>query len=297
MTTKYQKSRLWCFTNFNLDFDYEKLIKDCKVKYIKFGRESCPTTGRTHHQGMLWLKTQSGSNKNIGKMLGGAHVEMCRGSWTANDKYVSKDDDVMEFGEPPEQGERGDIKENVGKILAGDCTAEEVCIADPVHYHQYGRTLHKAEDIALRKKFRTEMTTCEWIHGPTGVGKSHKAFKDFNPETHYVWKNEKEWQDGYTGQEIVIINELRGDTIRFGKLLQLIDKWPFYLERRGREPVPFIAKHIIITSALPPDEIYVNLAEDDKLEQLYRRIVITHVTEKCPQRALLRSAQGVILSP
>lgn len=182
-------------------------------------------------------------------------------------------------------------------IMSGDIGAEDFVDLDPVHYHQYGRTLHKAEDIALRKKYRKEMTTAEWLWGPTGTGKSHRAFKDFDPETHYVWKNEKEWQDGYTGQEIVIINELRGDTLRFGKLLQLIDKWPFYLERRGREPVPFIAKHIIITSALPPEEIFVNLAEDDRLEQLYRRIVVTHVSERCSQRELLRSAQGVILGP
>ncbi len=192
----YEKSRLWCFTNFRLDFDYAKLIEACKVKYIKFGWENCPKTGKTHHQGMLWLKTQSGSVKNMMQMMGGAHVEMCRGSWAANDKYCTKDKNVVEYGEAPEQGARGDIKENIDAIMKGEKTAEDFCLSDPSHYHQYGRTLHKAEDIALRKKFRTEMTTCEWIHGPTGVGKSHKAFKDFDPETHYVWKNEKEWQDG-----------------------------------------------------------------------------------------------------
>ncbi len=151
---------------------------------------------------------------------------------------------------------------------------------DPVHYHQYGRTLQKAEDIQLRKRFRTEMTTCEWIYGPTACGKSHEAFEGFNPETCYVWKKETMWQDGYTGQETVIINELRGDSIKFGKLLELVDKWPYTLERRGREPVPFLAKHIVITSALPPAEIFVNLAEDDRLEQLYRRIIVTYKSEK-----------------
>ncbi len=294
----YKKSRLWCFTNYRLDFDYEKLIKACKVKYLLYGKESCPKTGRIHHQGYLWLKTQCGSIKTMANMFDkGTHVEMCHGSWDENCKYCVKDDNVSEFGEAPKQGARGDIKKNIEMIMSGDMGAEDFVDLDPVHYHMYGRTLHKAEDIALRKKFRKEMTTCEWLWGPTGTGKSHRAFKDFDPETHYVWKNEKEWQDGYTGQEIVIINELRGDTLRFGKLLQLIDKWPYYLERRRREPVPFIAKHIIITSALPPEEIFVNLAEDDRLDQLYRRIVVTHVSERCAQRALLRSDQGVILGP
>ena len=62
-------------------------------------------------------------------------------------------------------------------------------MTNPEAYHQYGpRTLTKVEDIALRSKFRTEMTTCEWLSGPTGVGKSHRAFQGFTPDTHYVWK-------------------------------------------------------------------------------------------------------------
>lgn len=287
--TKYKKSRLWCFTNYRLDFDYEKLIKACKVKYIKYGIKKCPTTDRIHHQGMLWLKTQSGSKKNLGKMLGGAHVEMCEGSWDDNDKYVGKDGEVRFHGEAPSQGDRGDIKDNIDNIMAGKLTAEELCITDPEHYHQYGRTLHKAEDIALRRKFRTEMTTCEWLWGPTGVGKSHKAFEDFDPETCYVWKKDMLWQDGYTGQETVIINEYRGE-MRLGKLLELVDKWPYYLERRCREPVPFIAKHVIITSSMPPGDVYSNLDAEDKLEQLYRRIVVTkleaseqEIAQKCSE--------------
>ena len=48
--------------------------------------------------------------------------------------------------------------------------ADEIVCEDPEQYHQYGRTLHKLEDIALRKKHRTWMTTCDWLWGPTGVG-------------------------------------------------------------------------------------------------------------------------------
>ncbi len=279
---KYMKSRLWCFTNYTLDFDYENLIKACKVKYIKYGVEKCPKTDRVHHQGMLWLKTQSGSKKNIAAMLGKCHVEMCKGNWDDNDNYCSKDENVYDYGRKPDQGERGDIKDKVDAILAGKTTAEDFCVTDPEFYHQYGRTLHKAEDITLRKKFRTEMTTCEWLHGPTGTGKSHKAFENFDPETCYVWKKDMQWQDGYIGQETVIINEYRGE-LRLGKLLELVDKWPYYLERRGREPVPFLAKHVIITSSMSPGDVYSNLDAEDKLEQLYRRIVVTEIAQKCSE--------------
>ncbi len=95
------KSRLWCFTNFRLDFNYEKLIEAGKVKYVKYGVETCPSTGRVHHQGMVWLKGQCGSFKNMGNMLAGSHVEPCKGSWDENDDYISKDGETHEYGVAP----------------------------------------------------------------------------------------------------------------------------------------------------------------------------------------------------
>lgn len=127
----------------------------------------------------------------------------------------------------------------------------------------------------MRRKFRTEMTTCDWLYGPTGTGKSHAAFKDFTPDTHYVWKSDNGWQDGYAQQPTVIINDFRGE-IPYNELLQMVDKWPYYVKRRGREPMPFTSKHIIITSSLPPDAIYHRRLEEDSLEQLNRRINLVY---------------------
>ena len=67
------------------------------------------------------------------------------------------------------------------------------------------------------------MTQGTYIHGPSGVGKSHMAFQGFTPETHYVKCLEDEWWDGYTGQPIVIINEFRGQ-IKLSELFDLVDK-------------------------------------------------------------------------
>ena len=126
--------------------------------------------------------------------------------------------------------------------------------------------------MLLRKRFRTEMTQGIWYHGPTAVGKSHKAFEGFDPQTHYVWKlNEKSgWQDGYAGQETVIINDFRGE-IPYNEMLQLVDKWPHSVPRRGREPAPFLAKTVIVTSSLSPAQVYHRRAEEDSLNQLLRR--------------------------
>lgn len=152
-------------------------------------------------------------------------------------------------------------------------SVDQIAEEYPMLFHQYGRTLSKLEDIALRKRSRQWMTQGIWYWGPTGVGKSHQAFKDFDPSTHYVWKNDKGWQDGYTGQETVIINDFRGE-LPYNELLQLVDKWPHTLSRRGREPVPFLAKTVIITSSLPPEDCYRRRAAEDSIEQLNRRFIV-----------------------
>lgn len=270
------KSRLWCFTNYDLDFDYESYLRESSAVYVAVGRETCPSTGKLHDQGWVYFEGQRGSIKGVAKQLGNCHVEMCRGNIDQNDDYCSKDGQLREFGVKPKQGERKDLNAVKDDIMCGKRTVDEITVEDPMMYHQYGRTLQKLEDIALRKRYRTEMTKGVWYWGKTGVGKSHKAFEGFDPQTHYVYKNDGGWWDGYTGQHTVIINEFRGG-IAYAELLDLVDKWPKEVRRRGREPAPFLAQKLIVTSSLPPEEVYHNLAENDELTQILRRFEVVEL--------------------
>ena len=74
----------------------------------------------------------------------------------------------------------------------------------------------------------------------------------------------------------MIINEFRGK-IPYNELLEMIDKWPYHIRRRGREPAPFLAKHIIITSSMTPAQVYWRREAEDKLDQLLRRIEVVHL--------------------
>lgn len=274
------KSRTFTFTNFNLDFNYE--LKD-NIKYLAYGLETCPTTCRQHHQGFIVFKNQISSSvkglKKIGSLVGGsAHVEPMQGSLKDNTVYCSKEGELTELGVKPAQGDRSDLKDVVDRIASGETTADEICMSDPVYYHMYGRTLSKAEDIAARKRFRTEMTQGIWYWGGTGVGKSHKAFEDFDPERCYVKCLTDEWWDGYTGQEVVILNEFRGN-IAYSELLALVDKWPHSVKRRNREPMPFVSKTVIVTSSLSPADCYHGVAERDSLTQLYRRFQVRELKD------------------
>jgi len=277
------QQRNWVFTINNYTDQDEKQLKEISNMYILYAYETCPTTGTPHLQGYLYSKAKI-SQKALSKKIPRAHFEIAKGDLDMNKSYIigpyEKDGKTKPYnpnhviiGIEPSQGQRKDLDKLKEQILNHETTSDDIAVENPILYHQYARTLTKIEDIALRRRFRTEMTTCVWYYGSTGTGKSHTAYLDYHPDTHYNWKDDGGWQDGYCQQETVIINEFRGE-IKYKDLLLMVDKYPYEIRRRNREPMPFTSKHIIITSALPPSEIFTNLHAKDSLEQLTRRIKI-----------------------
>jgi len=268
-----ERVRNICLTINNYD-DYDVgALFGLNTKYMILGFE-IGSSGTEHIQGYIEFEEKI-SFSTLKKAIPTAHLEKRRGSSLEASEYCKKDGCFIETGERAKQGDRCDLA-NIKVEIENGLTVDDLAMDRPNIYHQYGRTLTKLEDIILRKKFRNWMTTCDWIYGPTGVGKSHRAFEGFNPATHYVWKDDRGWQDGYTGQGIIIINDFRGN-IAYNDLLQLIDKYPYTIPRRNREPAPFLGKHVIITSSLHPRDIYTRRDNKDSLDQLLRRIQVIHL--------------------
>jgi len=274
------KTRAFVVTNFNLNTAEVFEANKKQIRYVAFGLEVCPTTQRQHHQCFLYFFNPRSTGKRslnaIGNMFGTvhAHVEPMHGSFTQNEAYCSKEDVYTELGEKPQQGKRGDLMETRTAVLDGSITVDDVAIEDPHTYHMYGRTLDRIEAIRLRSVWRTEMTTCTWYWGKSGVGKSHKAYENYTNATHFTKDLSTKWWDGYKQQEVVILNEFRGQ-LAFSFLLSLIDKWPLTVPVRCKESIPFTSKHVIITSSLHPKDVYMNvLTKDESFAQLERRVKI-----------------------
>lgn len=278
MAEKDCKSKYWMITTNNYTkIDYIDQLA-YKSDYKVIGKEIGKKCGTPHtHMYIEFSAVKRFST--LKKKFPKANLQTRRGTSLEAANYCKKDGDYEEQGtlSEPNQGERTDLKIIRDAIMEGK-RVDDIAMEDPFLYHQYGRTFSKIEDIAMRKLFRTEMSLGKWFWGKTGTGKSHAAFKDFHPDTHYVWKNDNGWQDGYTQQETVIINDFRGE-IPYNELLQLVDKWPYYVKRRGKEPMPFTSKNVIITSSLRPDQIYHNRNTEDSIEQLHRRFEIIELTE------------------
>lgn len=280
MTVGRFKFVLWT-TDPDLSFgQLVELHEKYEWSYYHAGLEHCPKTGKAHIDGYFEYPTQrrwGTENKKWVKKFGKGYgdLQLAQGTAAENRDYSEKEGGRFETKGTAHQGQgfRTDLLGVKDDIMSGKRTVDQVALEDPSMYHQYGRTLQKIEDIALRKQHRDWMTTCDWYHGPTETGKSARAFEGYHPDTHYVWKDDKGWQDGYVGQPIVVINDFRG-SISYNELLQMIDRYPHFVPRRGREPAPFLAKHVIITSSLSPGQVYHRRDDEDKIEQLLRRIKV-----------------------
>lgn len=222
----------------------------------------------------------------IKKLLPRANIQKAKGC-DHDQVYLKKDGKFTEHGVPSEtsQGKRTDLDTVKNQIIEEGRRVDDIALNDPMLFHQYGRTLERIELISLRKKWRKHMTEGIWYVGPSGSGKSHRAFLGFCPETHYVKNINEEWWDGYVGQPIVVINEFRGQ-ISFSELLDLVDKWPKMVKWRGRESVPFLAETVIVTSIKTPQACYHNLTDDEPWEQFNRRFEVVHMADGQPEEAL-----------
>lgn len=260
-----------------LEYDPEKM------QWLAYGKETCPTTGRLHWQSFVgfhqdisgfmlkkYLKDKTGLNP---------HFEGMKGSIYHNEVYCSKEGTLQKFGTFPNQGLRSDLLWWKERIMEGTHKPSDILLENPVFYHQYGRTIKDIFNLRCKDIWRTEMTTCDWYHGGTGTGKSHRALQNYNPRDIYIYCRDNGWWDNYEMQACVVINEFREGTLSFDFLLEMIDKWPFSVKRRNTTPLPFISKHVIITSPYNPADMFVSDGVNN-VDQLLRRIKVHHLNVK-----------------
>lgn len=112
--------------------------------------------------------------------------------------------------------------------------------------------------------------------GPTGTGKSRRAWESGGDGAYAKCPRSKFW-DGYQAQETVIIDEFRGG-IDVAHLLRWFDRYPCRVEIKGSSR-PLMAKTIWITSNLHPHDWYPDLDVATTLA-LMRRLTVEEFEEK-----------------
>lgn len=229
------------------------------------------SNGFRHWQICVALK-KKGTPTSCRKLFGGrAHAELSRSEHAA--EYCRKSDTAVdgsqfEFGAKPfRRNSKTDWEAVWTSAVAGDLLA----IPANVRVVSY-RTLraiaadHDKPEAIVRK--------CIVYWGPTGVGKSRRAWDESGLDAYCKDPRSKFWC-GYQGQRNVILDEFRGG-IDIAHMLRWLDRYPCRVEIKGSS-VPLCATNFWITSNLDPDDWYKEV-DYQTMDALKRRLEIINLT-------------------
>lgn len=269
------QSRTWCFTLNNwTEEEYETLRRTCEsndVEYAVVGKER--GANRTPHlQGFIVFmrkKAAGGCKKSIGSNR--AHVEIMRGTPVDASEYCKKDGEFVEFGNVESirtQGSRSDLV-RVQELLRNGASLGQVADQEFrtfVRYHR-GITLYQS----LRVERRSWRTQVIWFHGPTGSGKSRRAYQESmalcNGSVAYIADPSLKWFDPYAGEKGVVLDDFDG-TAPISMLLRLFDRYPLRVPIKGGF-VEFSARIVWVTSNFTPNDLY---GGSPQFDALWRRL-------------------------
>ena len=147
MTQKSTPKRGFCYTLNDYTEEEVRRLKSIDCVYHILGYE-VGESGTPHIQGYMYFKNARSWNATKKKMERW-HLEEAKGSADDNIAYCSKDGNYEELGKRPRQGERTDLSA-IAKEIEGGKRVDEILSENPTIYHQYGRTLNKIEDLAMR---------------------------------------------------------------------------------------------------------------------------------------------------
>lgn len=279
--------------------DWDTIWNCDKLSYLVMGQEIAPTTGTPHIQGYCEFGGKQATYSVVQRCLGGHAWFKARASKLPEKaaNYCKEDGKFVERGTMCEPGHKSTLSDIREQIEDG-VKPRQIKWENPHLLHMFGRSIDEIYDIHNYNKKRDWFTRGIWYWGPTGTGKSFKALEGYSRETHYISPGDGRWFDGYDGQETFVINEYRGGIgeASFTDLLQMCDWVPHWLSRRGKEPIPFMSKVVIITSSMSPTEIFqTRVGSADSIAQLERRFTVVHMTT--PFVANCSESSGVIIVP
>lgn len=261
----------WFFTDNTVNKELWDKYKD-EFEYLSYQLERAETTGKLHFQGIFGTKKKK-RQETLERLLPGVHLELTKsreGATVYVNKVETRVDGPWTYGNVPTatQGKRNDLEEVRGKIIAG---ANMSTVADEnfASWCRYRQAFKEFRDLKAPRRNWTMEIKVFW--GPTGTGKSARAFDEAGPDS-FVCEPDKNgfYFSGYDGQENVVWDEFSGGCCDIKYLLRLLDRYP--MKVRGLyQMVEFRAKRIWITSNLHPVDWYTNAYEEHR-NALMRRL-------------------------
>jgi len=239
------------------------------LSWIK-GQEELGATGYRHWQLVVALSRKS-ALAGVVSIFPGAHAELSRSA--AANEYVWKDDTAVpnsrfEFGAKPI---RRNSKTDWESVWTAAQSGDLLAVPANVRVVSY-RTLRAIGADYDNPVGIVRTTYCFW--GPTGTGKSRRAWEEAGMDAYAKDPRSKFWC-GYRDQQNVVLDEFRGG-IDISHILRWLDRYPVRVELKGSSR-PLKAATFWITSNVRPEHWYPD-CDPSTIDALMRRLVVTEFT-------------------
>jgi hypothetical protein len=139
-------------------------------------------------------------------------------------------------------------------------------------------------------------STVEIWWGPTGTGKSHRAFHEY-PEA-YRKTIPGKWWEGYKGESVVVFEEFNPEEdkeLRLPELLKILDKYPYQIEIKGAS-LQLRANHFIFTTNIDPRQWYNGHPQQPALARRIGKILV-FTTSYAPGMSTAEFEEGIYEFP
>ena len=232
------RSRNYLFTSFE-----EKAPQMLnQMKYLIYQQEVCPNSGRLHWQCFTVLKNATGFAGVKRLLQPGVHLEEANGTLADNISYCSKsktkiDGTLVELGDRPKpQGDRTDLTGFVADIPEhDDLWLLQNYPSQTLRYRQHINFVRSAHMERAQKELR--FLKVYYIWGTPGIGKSRFVYENISDKDYYkpasISNKRPLWFDGYTGQDILWLDDVDPTNIDVTEMLNILDIYPLRLQVKG----------------------------------------------------------------
>lgn len=258
----------------------QQLCADERVLWLTVGLEETPDNpGHYHLQGVVSFKKPCRLSGCIGRSE--LFQQFCARSVDkhlnkeAARAYAKKDGNYFEYeASEATQGQRSDILTCIDSIRA-----DGLHIAVDRHPETFAKYHGGLRFVAktISKMTRKAPPVIYWFYGATGTGKTRLAYEWTlaHDKSYWISHTDLKWFDGYTGQEVAILDDFRVDNAHtFAQLLRLFDRYTVDVPVKGGYET-WLPETIFVTSPQSPYLMFqkhLDASSDGGFNQLTRRV-------------------------
>lgn len=269
---KCKKARAFQLTINDVDSagDVFNYLRGLQNNYLIACREKAPTTGHEHIHVYVQFPTPHALSL---KKVGGAHIEVCRGSPEQNISYIKKDGDVIVEEGTPRLCYVPSIKD--AKSMDSD-----VLEGLNLNFYNVVQKIEAEKKKAISPADYYKKVEVYWIWGESGAGKSKYAVNDMVKKGIEKFNEVKYdgnfWHGVQEDCEVALYDDWRDNHMKPTELINFIDYNRHIMNVKGSS-VRNNYKTIYITSLQSPEQIYIKVPEETQKQWLRRIKEIIHL--------------------